>query len=509
MGLRCKETLSHSAMSRSSIDSVSSVALVPVEGAEFFNQQKHGSEFAPETLLAGGPDPQRFDWAEAWHPIYFVSDLDTHKPTAFTLLGQDLVIWQEPSTQTWRVMEDKCPHRLARLSEGRVSETGYLECPYHGWSFSGSGQCEAIPQLSGPQPSGADTALRSPRTCVKSLPTAVRQGLLFVYPGKPENAEKVEVPIIEPMEETPEDWVCINIVRDLPYDALTLLENVLDASHVPYTHHRTVGNRANAAPVELELVESGKQGFTGLWEEGPRRGALGRQDTRFIAPNLMWHDLTSKQFGRTLTVVYAVPISKGKCRLIARFPFKFSSPWPGRFIRLTPTWYSHISQNAILEDDQIFLHFQERALEAAGGSDRLSKAFFLPTKADLFVSQLHRWLQDYQANPFPGQSLPPALPKAQLLDRYSSHVGHCASCRGALTNLKRIRIGLAAGAATAWTALPLLLGLNLPVSSGAVIASSLLALGLLGGWAALGNLERRFYQGREIPPRNLPEKQKR
>jgi phenylpropionate dioxygenase-like ring-hydroxylating dioxygenase large terminal subunit len=492
-------------MSRSSIDSVSSTALDPVESSIPFEQSEYRRPSSiSETLLAGGPEPDRFDWAEAWHPIYFVSDLDIDKPTSFTLLGQDLVIWWEPSAQTWRVMEDKCPHRLARLSEGRVSESGYLECPYHGWSFSGSGQCENIPQLS-----EANAALRSPRACIKSLPTAIRQGLLFVYPGKPENAEKVEVPIIEPMEETPKDWVCINIVRDLPYDALTLLENVLDASHVPYTHHRTVGNRANAAPVNLELVESGKQGFTGLWEEGPRRGALGRQDTRFIAPNLMWHDLTSKQFGRTLTVVYAVPVSKGKCRLIARFPFKFSSPWPGRFIRLTPTWYSHISQNAILEDDQIFLHFQERALEKAGGSDHLSKAFYLPTKADLFVSQLHRWLKDFQADPFPGHSLPSALPKAQLLDRYSSHVAHCASCRGALTNLKRVRLGLAVAAAIAWIVLPLSLALHLSVSSGATILLSFLALGLLGGWAALGKLEQRFYQGREIPPRNLPEKQKR
>jgi phenylpropionate dioxygenase-like ring-hydroxylating dioxygenase large terminal subunit len=488
-------------MSRSSIDSVSSATLNPVEGTEPSSPSEDRVKDLLEVLPVGGSEPNFFDWAEAWHPIYFVSDLDVRKPTTFTLLGQDLVIWREPSTQSWRVMEDKCPHRLARLSEGRISEAGYLECPYHGWSFSGSGQCEQIPQLA-----ETDTALRSPRACVKSLPTAVRQGLLFVYPGKPENAEKVAVPIIEPMEETPKDWVCINIVRDLPYDALTLLENVLDASHVPYTHHRTVGNRANAAPVDLELVESGKQGFTGLWEEGPRRGALGRQDTQFIAPNLMWHDLTSKQFGRTLTVVYAIPIRKGQCRLIARFPFKFSSPWPGRFIRLTPTWYSHINQNAILEDDQIFLHFQERYLEAAGGSDRLSKAFYLPTKADLFVSQLHRWLQEYQANPFPGQSLPSALAKTQLLDRYSSHVAHCASCRGALTNLKRLRLGLAIGAAIAWAGLPLLSVLGLSASSGTAILASLLALGLLGGWAALGRLEQRFYQGREIPPRNLPEK---
>jgi phenylpropionate dioxygenase-like ring-hydroxylating dioxygenase large terminal subunit len=452
------------------------------------------------TSPSGGSDPQRFDWAEAWYPIHFVKDLDSAKPTAFTLLGQDLVIWWEPATQQWRVMADLCPHRLARLSEGRISEEGYLECPYHGWSFSGSGKCEKIPQLN-----GNEQALQSPRACVRSLPTAVRQGLLFVYPGKSENAEKTIVPIIEAMEENPKEWVCINIARDLPYDALTLLENVLDASHVPYTHHRTVGNRSNAAPVDLDIVKAGKHGFTGVWEEGPRRGTLGRQDTCFIAPNFMCHDLTSKQFGRTLTVVYAVPIRKGECRLIARFPFKFSSPWPGRFINWTPTWYSHIGQNAILEDDQIFLHHQERYLEAAGGSNGLSKAFYLPTKADLFVSQLHKWLVEYQANLFPGQSLVPALTKTQLLDRYHSHTIHCASCRGALANLKRVRLGLAVGAAISWGMTPLFMALSQTVNPAFAILSSGLALGLLGGWAGLGRLERRFYEGREIPPRNLPE----
>jgi phenylpropionate dioxygenase-like ring-hydroxylating dioxygenase large terminal subunit len=398
-------------------------------------------------------------------------------------------------------MQDQCPHRLAPLSEGRISEAGYLECPYHGWAFSGSGQCEQIPQLAESQ-----QVLNSPRACVQSLPCTVRQGLLFVYPGKPENAEKTKIPIIEPMEEAPEKWVCLNTVRDLPYDALTLLENVLDASHVPYTHHRTVGNRANAAPVELEVLAYSKQGFTGVWQEGPRRGQLGRQDTCFIAPNFMSHDLTSKQFGRTLTVVYAVPIRKGECRLFARFPFQFSSPWPGRFMGLTPQWYSHISQNAILEDDQIFLHHQERYLEAAGGSDRLSKAFFLPTKADLFVSQLHQWLRDYQADPFPNQSLPPTLPKTQLLDRYQSHTVHCASCGGALARIKRVRLGLAIGAAIAWVILPLLIAFSQAASIGLTVAAGLLLLGLLGGWFGLGRVEHQFYDGREVPPRNWPEK---
>lgn len=41
-------------------------------------------------------------------------------------------------------------------------------------------------------------------------------------------------------------------VREMPYDFTTLLENTLDVSHVPFTHHGTVSKRQNACSVELE-----------------------------------------------------------------------------------------------------------------------------------------------------------------------------------------------------------------------------------------------------------------
>jgi phenylpropionate dioxygenase-like ring-hydroxylating dioxygenase large terminal subunit len=454
-----------------------------------------------ETISAGGLDPERFDMQEVWYPVHYIEDLDKSKPTSFTLLNRNLVLWWDRDGETWRAFEDRCPHRLAPLSEGRINEEGWLECPYHGWAFSGTGKCEHIPQ----QAEGSNGAF-SERACATSLPTTVRQGLLFVYPGKLENAPQTKVPAIEPLEEDTDGWICLNIFRDLPYDAFTLMENVLDASHVPYTHHKSVGNRVNASPVELEILTSDKWGFKGTWAEGPRKGTLGRQDTTFIAPGLMWHDLTSKQFGRTLTVVYTTPIRKGECRLFARFPFKFSSKLPGLFLKFTPRWYSHLGQNNVLEDDQIFLHYQERYLEARGGSANFAKAFYLPTKADLFVSQLRSWVNQYKVEPFPGETLPPPLPKEALLDRYRSHTEKCASCRNALKNLQRLRVGVAVLAAFIWTITPLLMLVFGQTSLLAVIASTLTVLIAGSIWFGLGKLERQFYQGREIPPRNLPEK---
>lgn len=450
-----------------------------------------------EFLTSGGADPTTFDPKEAWYPVHYLQDLDKNRPNKFTLLGTDIVIWWDSEGATWRAFQDRCPHRLVPLSEGRINEQGLLECPYHGWSFEGSGNCKNIPQQSAE--TQGETAKRA---CVKSFATASAQGLLFVYGGNTENSNQVKLPLVEILEDSDPNLVCLNTFRDIPYDALTLLENVMDVSHIPYTHHKTVGDRKNAAPVELEITESGKWGFKGVWQEGPRKGTLGTQYTTFTAPCLMYHDLTSKQFGRTLTVVYATPTKKGECRLFARFPFKFSSPIPGFFIKLTPQWYSHINQNRVLEDDQIFLHFQERYLENLGNSDNYNQVCYLPTKADLYVSQFHQWVSLYHSDPFPDAKLASAKSTEVLLERYHSHTKKCSSCSKALKRLQQIKLIIAAIAIICWTVSPIIAlwfgdsAIWILVSLG--VASLITAI----SWWKLHQLEGKFYQGREIPPRN-------
>jgi phenylpropionate dioxygenase-like ring-hydroxylating dioxygenase large terminal subunit len=453
-----------------------------------------------DRMTAGGDEPTKFNPIESWYPVFYVEDLDKSKPTPFTLLDRDLAIWWDNLAAQWRAFDDRCPHRLARLSEGRIAEDGLLECPYHGWAFTGAGTCDRIPQqLPDAQ---AET---SRRACVKSLPTAVEQGLLFIYPGTATRAENTPIPLIPvPMQEgSPIDgWVMLNTFRDLPYDALTLMENVLDPSHLPFTHHNSVGKRSNASPVELEVTSSAKSGFTGTWAEGPRKGTLGRQNTTFIAPCLMWHELTSKQLGETITVVYATPTRKGECRVFARFPFKFASKFPAFFIKNTPQWYSHINNNAILEDDQIFLHYQERYLASSGGSENFSQAFYLPTKADIFVFEYRQWLNDYQADPFPGQTLKSALATEQLLDRYHSHTEHCHSCRTAHKNIQTAKQSIAVIALLAWivtTVFALIGGENALVrgliSIGIVVGGSI-------GWIVCDRLQAKLERGDRIPARN-------
>ena len=430
-------------------------------------------------------------WQQRWYPVAYLEDLDRRKPTPFTLLGQDLVLWWEPGSAQWRAFADACPHRLVPLSEGRVNERGELECPYHGWSFGGDGRCAAIPQATAEQ---AASACSSARSHCRAFATAEGQGLLFVFAGDPEAAASVPLPLVPLLEEP--GWLVQGTFRDLPMDALTLLENVLDVSHVPFTHHRTVGKRDNAAPVEAVLQGFGPEGFTALWAEGPRKGRLGSQHTTFTAPCLMWHDLTAKGFGRILTVVYATPIRPGECRLFARFPFQFQSALPRLLVGLRPRWLQHLGNHTVLDDDQVFLHWQERTLERRGGSGSYEQACFLPTGADLYVRQLHRWVREFAGTPFPGQPLPPRQLSEPLLERWHAHTKHCRACSGALVAIRRWRPLLLTAMVAA--------GLGVAVLPLPALRLALLVLLALGGLLLrqLALWERGLLQGDGSYPRN-------
>ncbi|CAN0046028.1 unnamed protein product, partial [Discosporangium mesarthrocarpum] len=300
------------------------------------------TDSAPEVATQGCGS--QINWKEQWYPLAFEKFTDQDHPVSITVLDTPLAVWFDPAEEKWRAVADICPHRLAPLSEGRVDGAGRIECPYHGWSFEGStGVCARIPQAEqGSPPPGS-------RACATAFPCVERQGIIWVWmepakvffgvPGEggisggsgawggvAAGPDESLIPTSDILDDP--ETVHLDFHRDVPMDYSTLMENLLDPSHVPVTHHGNIGRRENAAPVPLKLSSSVQvSGFGGFWEEPTVEGggaATPNRSTEFRAPLLMYHRYNSPSLTNYF-LFYALPMAPGRSRVIARFLFHFKT----------------------------------------------------------------------------------------------------------------------------------------------------------------------------------------
>lgn len=392
-------------------------------------------------------------WGEQWYPVGVVATQPT-SPTSQFLLGAPIVVFHDGTK--WCTALDRCPHRFARFSEGCVV-AGAIECPYHGWRFDGTdGSLVALPQADDDD-DDQGVQMASSRCSALTLPTTISHGLIFAMAAPLFGI--VPSPCSEPALETAldlddvfaadGDFSWTDYSRDLPMDATTLLENVLDPSHLPFTHDGTISRRTAAGPVSFGPVErfSG-DGFR------VRRGDRG-SSVNFFAPNLVVSETRRPNSFRDLNVVYAVPQLPGRCRLYVRVVFE-TKKLPNALARLAirtifsgPPWISHLTNHKVLEDDNIFLHFAEEelrddhpTLSAPDWSSRL----FMPTSADKTTIAFRKWIDRYTNGTgvtFVERASSARLAvttatRKSLTDRLATHTDICTSCTRARNVAKRL-----------------------------------------------------------------------
>lgn len=173
-----------------------------------------------------------------WVPLASIYELDPDRPTPLEFLGQRYVTYRD-NNENWVVMDDACPHRLAPLSEGRVDrDTNTLECSYHGWAFDGkTGACDRIPQA---EASVVATAKKSGKCNAQSYSVMIEKNVLWAWPWAEDCLSVVGTAQVQP--EHMVKGVVANsttYTRDLPYGWDTLLENLVDPSHVPFVRTAT------------------------------------------------------------------------------------------------------------------------------------------------------------------------------------------------------------------------------------------------------------------------------
>ena len=151
----------------------------------------------------------------------------SREPQQRSLLGTPLVLYRREDGALV-VMDDRCVHRLAPLSLGRV-EGDAIRCQYHGFKFGPNGTCVEIP--------GQD-AIPS-RACVRTYPVVEKGSWAWVWMGDPVRAD----PDIIPDSKSLDDPAWVLKTGQLDYDANYELinDNLLDLTHLTYVHASSFG----------------------------------------------------------------------------------------------------------------------------------------------------------------------------------------------------------------------------------------------------------------------------
>jgi phenylpropionate dioxygenase-like ring-hydroxylating dioxygenase large terminal subunit len=75
-----------------------------------------------------------------WHPVLRSEELGK-APRSVCVAGEEIVVFRAGDGRLG-ALADRCPHRGARLGEGRV-ERGCVVCPYHAWRWAPDGRGES------------------------------------------------------------------------------------------------------------------------------------------------------------------------------------------------------------------------------------------------------------------------------------------------------------------------------------------------------------------------------
>jgi 5,5'-dehydrodivanillate O-demethylase oxygenase subunit len=164
-----------------------------------------------------------------WHPIAVAKELTAEHPTKFVrILGEDLVIFRATSGRLG-LIDDRCAHRGASLSYGRVEERG-IACAYHGWLYDFQGDCLECPA----EPAGSNF-----HRTVKQKAYVVQEhlNLVWAYMGP------APAPVLTPYDTLfrRDGHRTIIVHPQLDCNWLQAMENSVDPAHLQILHQEFYG----------------------------------------------------------------------------------------------------------------------------------------------------------------------------------------------------------------------------------------------------------------------------
>ncbi|MBI2991525.1 MAG: Rieske 2Fe-2S domain-containing protein [Deltaproteobacteria bacterium] len=181
-----------------------------------------------ETLTRVGPGTPAGELLRRyWLPVAVAGELTEKNPTKpVRILGEELVLFRDLKGRVG-LIADRCSHRGASLSYGRVEERG-IACPYHGWLYDVEGSCLECPA----EPAQSKFHLTVKH---KGYPAQKFIGLYWIYMG----------PKPAPLIPKYDVWARrdgrrkIFIQPQLDCNWFQAMENSVDPAHLQILHQNT------------------------------------------------------------------------------------------------------------------------------------------------------------------------------------------------------------------------------------------------------------------------------
>ena len=176
----------------------------------------------------------------AWYAAAWSDGLADGRVIARTIMDEPIVLYRKADGGV-AAIEDRCAHRFAPLSMGKIVHGDRIQCPYHGLEYDGTGACVHNPHGNKTIP---------PRARVKSYPAVEKHKTIWLWMGDaPADASKVpDFGVLDNVPElhtTKRDSIVIRANYQL------IIDNLLDLSHTSYLHEGILGN---ADTVESEIM---------------------------------------------------------------------------------------------------------------------------------------------------------------------------------------------------------------------------------------------------------------
>ena len=180
-----------------------------------------------------------------WYVAAWDHEVHRMQPMRRVLLGDAVVLYRKADGAPV-ALEDRCCHRHAQLSMGRVKGDN-VECVYHGLVFDPSGKCIRIPWQEH-IPAGA---------CVRSFPLIEKHHWIWIWMGDPALADPSLIEDFGMMDGA--GWRSKGELLHVKGNYVLVVENLMDLSHLPTVHATTLASTAippDPLPVKYERVGS-------------------------------------------------------------------------------------------------------------------------------------------------------------------------------------------------------------------------------------------------------------